>query len=281
MNPSSNPAKPAGRSSSISLSQAAGQAVSKIPAASSAARKSRKKQAKKAGECLECEKRHIFLLLMFVGGYYGAFTFTVRGGVFCNAQTANFVLMSIALGSGLWLKAAYYLIPMSAYFLGSVISEALPGRIRKKHQIRWDTVLIGLEMVSVFVLGLIPDSWPFQITQVAVNFICAMQYNTFRMARGIPMATVFCTNHVRQLGIHFVKWVKHDHSKQEAERLQMHLSMLGTFILGAVFSTILAHHFGGKAIWFALLPLSFLFTDLLYADLALEKKDLSRIPAGH
>ena len=46
---------------------------------------------------LQCERRHIYALLMCAGGYMGAFTYLLRGGVFCNAQTANFVLMSIGL----------------------------------------------------------------------------------------------------------------------------------------------------------------------------------------
>ncbi len=229
---------------------------------------------------LECEKRHVFLFLMFIGGFYGAYTFTVRGGVFCNAQTANFVLFSIALGQGRGWDAAYYLIPMSAYLLGSIISEAIPSRIRKHQFMRWDTFLIALEMITVFILGLIPDSWPVQITQVAINFICAMQYNTFRMARGIPMATVFCTNHLRQVGIHIVKALKH-HKKKDIDRLTMHVGMLGCFILGAIVSTVLAGWFAGKAIWFALIPLFVVFIDLLRADLIAEKDRFEQIPVGH
>ena len=33
---------------------------------------------------------------MGVAGFYGAFTYSIRGGVFCNAQTANFVLFAMA-----------------------------------------------------------------------------------------------------------------------------------------------------------------------------------------
>ena len=51
-------------------------------------------------EELECEKLWIFLLLIRIGGFYGAFTYNIRGGVFCNAQTANFVLFAMELGSG-------------------------------------------------------------------------------------------------------------------------------------------------------------------------------------
>ena len=72
----------------------------------------------------ESQRWWIFTILMFVGGYFGAFTYTIRGGVFCNAQTANFVLFAMAAGDAHWGKALYYLIPMSAYFLGAFLSEA-------------------------------------------------------------------------------------------------------------------------------------------------------------
>ena len=49
-------------------------------------------------EFLACERKEVFLLLMFGAGMMGAYTFILRGGVFCNAQTANFVMMAVALG---------------------------------------------------------------------------------------------------------------------------------------------------------------------------------------
>ncbi len=224
---------------------------------------------------LECERRHIFLAMMFMGGFYGAYTYTVRGGVFCNAQTANLVLMSIALSSGLWMKAAYYLIPLTAYFSGSVIAEAIPHSLHKS-QVRWETILVGFEILAVIILGAIPDSWPFQITQVAINFIAALQYNTFRMARGVPMATVFCTNHIRQLGIHFVKWCQDGHSSKESQHLIMTISMILAFVVGAITASILGHYFSGKALWFALIPLILVFTDLFRADLLEAKKKMAQ-----
>ena len=49
---------------------------------------------------LACERRGIYALLMLSAGMMGAYTFTLRGGIFCNAQTANVVLMAIAFGEG-------------------------------------------------------------------------------------------------------------------------------------------------------------------------------------
>ena len=75
--------------------------------------------------------------------------------------------------------------------------------------IRWDTLLIGVEILVVIFLGFIPDSFPVQISQVAINFIASMQFNTFRQAQGTPMATTFATNHIRQIGIGLAKEIRH------------------------------------------------------------------------
>lgn len=229
---------------------------------------------------LECEKRRVFSLLIMSGGLLGAFTYSIRGNVFCNAQTGNVVLLGMALGNGNWKSAAYLLIPITAYGLGAAVSELLPSSVKKAGVLRWDTLLIGFEMLVTFLLGLLPESAPHQISQVAINFICSMQYNTFRQAEGVPMATTFCTNHVRQIGIHLSRWLKKG-DKSSLRRFLLHVRMLLMFLLGAVAGTVLCRYFLGKAIWGATLLLSIVFIDLFHADLTTEKGMLGRIPAGH
>ncbi|MBO8458320.1 MAG: DUF1275 domain-containing protein [Spirochaetes bacterium] len=214
----------------------------------------------------ECQKRHIFMLLMCAGGFMGAFTYILNGGVFCNAQTANFVLLAIALGQGHWKNALYYLLPISAYFGGTVLSEFFPERLKQQGSLRWDTVLVGIEIVIILGLGFLPETAPFQITQIAINFIASMQYNTFRQARNIPMATTFCTNHLRQTGIYIRKWVKTKNS-ETGKRILIHLAMIGIFVAGCIICTLLCPVFKGKAIWGAEIPLAIVFIDLLNADL--------------
>ena len=68
------------------------------------------------GQYRESERWWVYSTLMGVSGFYGAFTYSIRGGLFCNAQTANFVLFAMAVGDAHWSKALYYLIPMTAYF---------------------------------------------------------------------------------------------------------------------------------------------------------------------
>ncbi len=232
---------------------------------------------------LTCEKNWLFNTLIMVAGFFGAYTYLLRGNIFCNAQTGNVVLMGMAIGSKDWNQALYFLIPISAYILGAFVSELLPNPVKRRFSIRWDTILIGFEMLVVLGLGFVPESAPVQISQVAINFIASMQYNTFRQSEGIPMATTFATNHIRQIGVGLAKELQHLRAPEKSHRkkLRRHFEMLLFFLFGAVVGTVFCHLIVGKAIWVTLLPLGFVFVKLLRADLIIEKDQVEKKPAGH
>ena len=107
-----------------------------------------------------------------------------------------------------------------------------------------------------------------------------MQYNTFRQAEGIPMATTFCTNQLRQVGVGLAKAVR-KHDREGLHRGLFFLGMLGCFFAGGVLSTAVCGFFGAKAIWLNLLPLGIVLARLVHADLTDEKELLYRKPSGH
>ena len=234
---------------------------------------------------LTCEKYYIFELLTVAAGMMGLYTYNLRGGVFSNAQTGNIVKMSVAFGQGNFTEGFYYFIPFTAYILGTITSEILPEKVRHTHFIRWDTMLVGIEIIVLFLIGLIPFSWPNQIAQVAINFLCAMQFNTFRQAEGVPMATTFVTNHVRQIGISFARIIKHheqDDKKIEAKQKALkHAKLILAFFFGGVFMTFMSSSYQEETIWFAIIPLSICFAFLLRSDLVYEKAMLDLKPHGH
>ncbi len=235
---------------------------------------------KKSERYLECEKRWVFAMLIFVAGLYGGYTLSVRGGVFCNGQTGNIALLGVALGGGNWKKAIYYMIPISAYLLGIMVSESIPRHVRW-FRLRWDTLLTLIEIILVIIMGFIPASAPHQICQVTINFVCAMQYNTFRQAEGMSMATTFCVNHLRMVGTALSRVLLRRRRSTETEQIKNHGVMLLSFVLGAVVAGVLCHFFRVRAIWFALFPLTILAVDLLRADLVTEKELLHVPPSGH
>ncbi len=229
---------------------------------------------------LACEQKTIYALLMAGAGMMGAYTYVLRGGVFCNAQTANVVVMAISFGKGDWLDGLYFLIPISAYLLGAFVSEILPSPVRKLGFLRFDTCLIIFETAVLFIIGFIPLSVPHQVVQVIVNFIASMQYNTFRQAEGIPMATTFCTNHIRQIGVGLAKAV----GKKDGAAMRrglIHAGMVFAFFSGAAVLTFLCPFLKERAIWAILLPMGFVLVKLIRADLGAERDMLDRKPSGH
>lgn len=215
---------------------------------------------------LTCERNWVYFTLIAVAGFWGAYTYLLRGNVFCNAQTGNVVLMGLALGSAEWAKAGYYLVPISAYILGAFVSE-----------------LMLIEMIAVLGRGFLPETAPVQICQVVINFVASMQYNTFRQAEGVPVATTFATNHIRQIGVGLAKELRHRHSADKSHRrkLARHCGMLFFFILGAVTGTVFCHLLVGRAIWLTMIPLGIIFLTLLHADRTTEKELVEQKPAGH
>jgi uncharacterized membrane protein YoaK (UPF0700 family) len=243
-------------------------------------RGSRKVEHKSNDFFLECEKHWVFWMMILVGGFYGGYTFSVRGGVFCNAQTANVVLFSMAIGNGQWKKALYLLIPISAYLFGAIISEILAKKVKHFHILRWDTILVGFEIFICFFLGALPKSAPDQICQVTLNFICSMQFNTFRQNEGIPMATTFVTNHIRQTGSCLVKAIR-DKDPKASLRWKMHASMIVFFAAGVIIATLFCRLLDVRAIWAAMPILLYIFIRLAHADRTYEKPLLERTPHGH
>lgn len=229
---------------------------------------------------LTCENRLIFELLIMTAGMMGAYTFNLRGGVFSNAQTANVVLMAIAFSKKNIWHGFYFLLPISAYLLGTILSEILPNPIKKIHLFRWDTLLIMFEMIILFAVGLIPITVSNHVVQIVINFVCAMQHNTFRQAESIPMATTLCTNHLRQFGVWGVKYIK-DKDKSSLLRQKRHFFMICFFFLGGFLETIACNIFKEKAIWLVVFPLSINLFKLVKADLKEEKDFFEKIPLGH
>ena len=231
---------------------------------------------------LTCEQYYIFELLTVAGGMMGLYTYMLRGAVFSNAQTGNIVKMSAAVGQGNFREAFYYLIPFTAYVLGTILSEILPQKVKRTKFIRWDTLLVGIEIAVLFLVGLMPLTWPDQIAQVIINFLCAMQFNTFRQAEGVPMATTFVTNHVRQIGISVVRIIKHHEQEAEARaKMAKHVKIIFAFSAGGTIVTALAPSMGQYTIWLAMIPLSACFCVMLQSDLVYEKAMLDVTPHGH
>ncbi len=229
---------------------------------------------------LECEKPWVYWLLIMAAGWFGSYTFILRGGVFCNAQTANIVQFGMALGQRNWQLAAYLLIPITAYFAGAFVSELLGKSVKRFGLLRWDTVLIGIEIIAVLILGFLTESVPDQVCQIVLNFICSMQFNTFRQVKGVPAATTFVTNHIREVGSNLAKYLRHSDA-ESGGKVRIHGLMILFFAIGAVLSAICCEFLQYRAIWGSGIILLIIFIRLVHADRSYERTLLDQVPHGH
>lgn len=225
-------------------------------------------------EFLQYERHWTLRAVVLLGGFYGVYTYLARGGVFANAQTGNLVMLAAAIGQLNWHRAFMIMIPITAFGCGTALSETLNRKFASVGRLHLESYLIIIEMILTVLLGFIPHSVPDQIAQSILNFICSMQYNTFRQSDGEPMAAKFCVNHVRTMALNIVKW-RCDKDQLASVIWREHLSMLVMFICGGAIAAIACRHFDIRAIWVALILQTVILVHLLHAR-AVKRRALKR-----
>ena len=86
------------------------------------------------------------LLLALAGGFFDAYTYLCRGGVFANAETGNIVLLGAHLAEGDLEKALRYLLPIVAFAFGVLSAELVKRRFKSRQNrdinIHWRQIVV-------------------------------------------------------------------------------------------------------------------------------------------
>ena len=195
------------------------------------------------------------LLLSCVGGYLEAYTFLLRGGVFCNAQTGNLALMVLNFVRGDVHTAMYYPIPVLAFFVGVLLAVYLRKHMRGERRYAWVSAMIFLEMALLFLVGLVPLDAPNAYANVTVSFLCAMQFEAFKQARGVPYASTFCTGNLRLAAEQTYAYFQH-RDAQAGKSALIYLGMILAFAAGVLAGALVCEPLGARAAWLPILALA-------------------------
>ena len=210
---------------------------------------------------------YVFLSFALVGGFLEAYTFLLHGGVFCNAQTGNLVLLFLKLVDGEWSAASHYLYSLLAYVAGILVSLALPLFFRRSGP---HCFVAALEAAAFIALAFVPAGAPDWYTYVSVSFLCALQYNTFTECRGAKLATTFCTNNLRQAVLGVFDAAK-NRDGAALRRAGVYGAMILFFAAGAVGGSFAARGLGNCS---ALVAAAALLPALLFLFLRRETHPL-------
>ena len=194
------------------------------------------------------------LLLALTGGILDAYTYLNRGAVFATAETGNLVLLGVNLAMGHWLKVIYYLLPISSYATGLLVTLAFHRRSDKLF-FHWRQFVVLTECLVVLLATIIPQGDLDPLVNCMIAFISAMQVQTFRKFRGCACATTMCTGNLRS-GVEALYFHLADKEPGSLDRAKVYFGLIAFFVTGAVISSLLAPLFAGRAILVAILPLA-------------------------
>ena len=202
------------------------------------------------------------LLLALAGGFFDAYTYLCRGGVFANAETGNIVLLGAHLAEGDWEKALRYLLPIVAFAFGVLSAELVKRRFKSRQNrdinIHWRQIVVLGEMVLVTIAALLPQSANAMVN-IIISFVCAMQVQTFRKVRGHAYASTMCIGNMRS-GTEALCVYFHTHDREVLHKALTYFGVIGLFAVGAGLGALLTRVFAERGIWVscALLAVSFL-----------------------
>lgn len=189
--------------------------------------------------------------LAIVGGFLDAYTYICRGAVFANAQTGNIVLMGIKLAEGNLSGAGHYIIPIFAFVLGVLISEAIKELFRKNSFLHWRQIILVFEIMILIPIAFAPSSTINNlIINTLVSFVCSLQVQSFRTVNGNSIATTMCTGNLRsgtELLFSFIATKR----KENLYRALQYFGIILFFIIGAAGGAVATNAFAEKAALFA------------------------------
>jgi len=188
----------------------------------------------------------IFIPLAISGGFMEIYAYVSRGGIFANAQTGNLAILFKSISAGSVLGALYCLVPIILYMTAIYITMEVPSKI--KNNVKWSEWCILIEMILIFIVGMIPETIPGRYAVLPIFFITALQYNTFKSLRGQAVSTVFCTNNLRQVVIHYWRY-KERKDSQHIRYMNVYVIVLISFGTGVTLGFFTSNLFAERAIW--------------------------------
>jgi uncharacterized membrane protein YoaK (UPF0700 family) len=182
--------------------------------------------------------------LTFAGGFCGMYGVVFCGHVFACGQTGNLLaLLNLNAGASpfeIFLRVCMILLFQAGISATVLLPDRLSGTKKS-----WRQLIVGMEAICILIAMLIPSDANYLLKVAPIFFAAAMQYNTFRECAGVPVATVFCANNLRQVSISFWAWRKGD--EKALHRLRIYLLLIAVYSVGAVCCCLSVERWGQTA----------------------------------
>ena len=204
-------------------------------------------------------------------GFLDGYTFIGRGNVFANTQTGNLILLGVNLARGRIAASISYLIPVTAFLLGTYITERIRLRYSSLKHIEWRQIVVAAEALVLVLISFMPH-YGDNVANAMVSFACAMQFDAFRSMNGVPFTSTLAMMNLRG-AIEYVMDYREDRDMEKVSRSFEYLVTVAVFTLSVVIGSRLTYVYDDSAILF---PAFLLFLGAIL--MFFRQKDKTRAP---
>ena len=195
------------------------------------------------------EKPLFIMIITFVGGYMNGYTYITRNNILANMHTANMSKLGINIALGEWLEALHYFIPIVTCILGAAFSKLIETiLINFNFKGDWRKFALVLEGIALFLIGLIPSSFPDIIVTNLVSFLMGYQLCLFRNCLGVPFNTTISTGNIRTVGL-FLFGALDKESRDSLKKVIIFTILTFSFAVGAIPGTLISLALSIKSVW--------------------------------
>lgn len=195
------------------------------------------------------EKPLFILIITFVGGYMNGYTYITRNEVLANMHTANMSKLGINIALGNWLESLSYFFPILTCILGSAFSQLIKAIILTlNYKGEWRKYALILEAILLFLISLMPLSFPDVIVTNLVSFLMGYQLCLFRECLNTGFNTTICTGNIRTVGLLLFDALDKK-NKESLKKFLIFTVLTFSFAIGAINGTLFSILLGIKSIW--------------------------------
>lgn len=196
------------------------------------------------------------MLLAIAGGFLDAYTFVGRGGIFCNAQTGNIVLLGIYASAGRWESALKRIPPIMAFIAGVFLAETIKRSKSTVYYMDWKRIILIFESAVLFFIGFIPSSAPDFTVTASVSLVASIQVSSFRKLVDSQFNTTMSTGNLRSASQALYLAIARKDTVAAIRSIRYFIIIL-SFFSGALAGGMITSFFGIKAIWSVIVLLIF------------------------
>lgn len=176
-------------------------------------------------------------------GGLDAYTYLFHGEVFAGLQTGNFILLGLNLGCGNFRTALRFIIPIGAFFIGSVATRFLQRQlIDEPYLRRRKKIVLTIEISLMLATALLSPYISHKLASALLSFVAAAQLQEFRKLHGEPFTSLMMTGNLRTLGEKAWDAFVHYDIKARTKFVDTAIVIL-SFIFGAVLTSFFGNIF--------------------------------------